>query len=126
MRVAEADRAAGADAGGRGATGALLVAGPTLTLPNAGKFAFNFNPSTLISLGDAGAVYPTFHVTDVWGVLDVKHGVLVPTDFSRATVAAPGVATGQHLEGPGWTLDLARGWHVAPAARAGSFTVVKD
>jgi hypothetical protein len=125
IRIAETDRARKADAE-KARYRALLVDGPILTLPSAGHFAFNFNPSTLISLGDAGAVYPTFHVRDSWGVLDVKEGVLVPSDFSGATVVAPSDTTGSHLEGPGWTLDLAPGWHVVPAAKAGSYMVKKE
>jgi hypothetical protein len=125
IRVAETDRARKADAE-KARYRALLVDGPTLLAPSAGHFAFSFNPSTLISLGDAGAVYPTFHVRDAWGVLDVKEGVLVPSDFNGATVAAPSDTTGSHLQGPGWTLDLAPGWHVVPAAKAGSFTVKRE
>ncbi len=125
LLVAETDRAKMADAE-KARYRALLVNGPTLTLPSAGHFAFNFNPSTLISLGDAGAVYPTFHVTDAWGVLDVKEGVLVPSDFSGATVVAPADNSGSHLAGPGWTLDLAPGWRVVPAAKPGSFTLKKE
>jgi hypothetical protein len=104
---------------------ARLVEGPTLLLPGGRKFAFSFNPSTLISLGDANTVYPTFHATAEWGTLDVTDGVLVPTDFSRATVAAPMETQGPHLEGPGWKLDLAAGWSVVPGTRAGSYTVTK-
>ena len=65
-------------------------------------------------------------MSDAWGTLDVKEGVLVPTDFSRATVAVPAAITGSHLEGPGWTLDLAPGWHLVPAEKSGSFTVKKE
>jgi hypothetical protein len=95
-------------------------------LPGGRKFAFSFNPSTLVSLGEANTVYPTFHATAEWGTLEVTDGVLVPTDFSRATVAAPKETNGPHLEGPGWTLELATGWSVVPGARAGSYTVAKQ
>jgi hypothetical protein len=125
LRISETDRAAKADAE-KVRWRALLVDGPTLTLPKAGRFAFSFNPSTLVSLGDAGTVYPTFHVDSGWGTLEVKAGVLVPTDFSRATVAAPSNNKGPHIEGPGWTLDLAKGWSIAPASKAGDYTVRKD
>ena len=123
LRVAEADRAAKAEAE-KARYRAALVDGPTLALPG-GHFRFSFNPSTLVSLGDAGTVYPTFHLVADWGTLDVKDGVLVPTDFSRATVAAPKGTTGPHLEGTGWTLDLAPGWSVVPGDRPGSYTVKK-
>ena len=124
IKMTEADRAAKA-AAEKAHYRALLVDGPTLTLASAGHFAFTFNPSTLVGLGDAGSVYPTFHVTDAWGTLDVKGGVLVPSDFSGATVAAPANPTGSHIEGPGWTLDLAPGWKLVPGAKAGSYVVQK-
>ena len=124
IRVAEADRAEKAKAT-KARYRARLIEGPTLLLPGGKKFAFSFNPSTLISLGDADTVYPTFHATAEWGTLDVTDGVLVPTDFSRATLSAPKTTQGSHLEGPGWTLELASGWIVVPAARAGSYTLEK-
>ncbi|MEO7026296.1 MAG: hypothetical protein ABI056_01950, partial [Caulobacteraceae bacterium] len=105
---------------------ALLIDGPTLLLSKAGKFAFSFNPSTLVSLEDAGTVYPTFHVVSDWGTLDVKTGALVPTDFTRVTVAAPKDTRGPRIEGPGWTLDLAPGWSIVPAPKPRSYTVRRD
>lgn len=124
LRLSEADRAAKAEAE-KARWRALLVDGPTLILPAAGEFSFSFNPSTLISLGEAGTVYPTFHVVSGWGALDVKEGALVPTDFSRVTVAAPKDPGGPHIEGPGWTLDLAPGWSLVPGAKPGSYAVRK-
>ena len=124
IRIAEAERAQKAEAA-KARYRARLIEGPTLLLPGGRKFAFSFNPSTLVSLGDANTVYPTFHATAEWGTLDVTDGVLVPTDFSRATVVAPKDTQGPHLEGPGWTLELAAGWSVVPGAKAGSYTVAK-
>jgi hypothetical protein len=124
IRIAEAERAQKAEVA-KARYRARLVEGPTLLLPGGRKFAFSFNPSTLVSLGDANTVYPTFHATAEWGTLDVTDGVLVPTDFSRATVAAPKDTQGPHLEGPGWTLELAAGWSVVPGAKAGSYTIAK-
>jgi hypothetical protein len=125
IRIAEAERAQKAEAA-KARYRARLVDGPTLLLPGGKKFAFSFNPSTLVSLGDANTVYPTFHATADWGTLDVTDGVLVPTDFSRATVTAPKETQGLHLEGPGWTLELTAGWSVVPGARIGSYTVKKQ
>jgi hypothetical protein len=124
IRIAEAERAR-KTAATKARYRARLIEGPTLLLPGGKKFAFSFNPSALVSLGDANTVYPTFHATAEWGTLDVTDGVLVPTDFSRATVAAPKDTKGPHLEGPGWTLDLAAGWSVVPGTRSGSYTVAK-
>jgi hypothetical protein len=124
IRIAEAERAQKAEAA-KARYRARLIEGPTLLLPGGRKFAFSFNPSTLVSLGDANTVYPTFHANAEWGTLDVTDGVLIPTDFSRATVAAPKDTQGPHLEGPGWTLELSAGWSVVPGARDGSYTVAK-
>ena len=124
IRIAEAERAQKAEAA-KARYRARLVEGPTLLLPGGHQFAFSFNPSALVSLGDANTVYPTFHATAEWGTLDVTDGVLVPTDFSRATVAAPKDTQGPDLEGPGWTLELKAGWSVVPLPRAGSYTVEK-
>jgi hypothetical protein len=90
-------------------------------VPQLGQF--NFNPSTLISLDSAGTVYPTFHAISGWGTLDVKGGVLVPRDRSGATLAAPKDTNGPHLEGPGWTIDLASGWSVVPGPKPGSYVL---
>jgi hypothetical protein len=124
IRVAEAERAQKEEAS-KARYRARLIEGPTLVMPGGRQFAFSFNPSTLVSLGDGNTVYPTFHATGEWGTLDVTDGVLVPTDFSRATVAAPKDISGPHLEGPGWTLDLAAGWSVVPGAKAGTYTVTQ-
>jgi hypothetical protein len=122
VRIAETERAKKAEAA-KARYRARLVDGPTLFLPGGKKFAFSFNPSALVSLGDASTVYPTFHATAQWGILDVTDGVLVPTDFGSATVAAPATAEGPHLAGPGWTLDLAPGWRIVAGAKAGSYIV---
>ena len=118
IRVMEEDRATRGEAE-KARYRALLVTGPTLTTPQPGNFSFN--PSTLVSLGDGFSVYPTFHAVAKWGTLDVKDGVRIPTDFSSTTLAAPTKTTGPHLEGPGWTIDLAPGWSVVPGATPGSF-----
>lgn len=118
IRIVEMDRAVKTEAE-KVRYRALLVTGPTLTTPEPGNFSFN--PSTLISLGDGSTVYPTFHAVAKWGTLDVKDGVRVPPDFNNATVAAPRYMKGPHLEGSGWTIDLASGWYVVPGAKAGNF-----
>jgi len=125
IRVAENDRAAKAEAT-KARYRKLLVDGPTLTLPASGSLQLTFNPSSVVSLEGIGAVYPTFHASSTWGTLDVIDGALLPTDFSRVTVAAPKTTTGTHLEGPGWTLDLTPGWRIVPSPKPGSFTVQKD
>jgi hypothetical protein len=125
IRIVERERAQRAEAM-KARYRARLVEGPTLFLPGGKKFAFSFNPSALVSLSDATTVYPTFHATAEWGTLDVTDGVLVPTDFSGARVAAPDITTGPHVEGPGWTLELAPGWKLQPGSKAGSYIAKRE
>jgi hypothetical protein len=125
IRIAEEGRAQKTEAA-KARYRSRLVTGPRLLLPGGKKFAFSFNPSALVSLGDTNTVYPTFHATAEWGTLDVTDGVLVPTDFSSATVAAPGSTQGAHLEGPGWTLELTPGFKVIPGARSGDYIVKRE
>jgi hypothetical protein len=104
----------------------LLADGPTLTLPNAGKFNYSFDPNGLVPLEGLGTVYPTFEVTDAWGALSVQQGALLASDFNSVRIAAPANVGGSHLTGPGWKLDVAAGWHVVPGDKAGSFVLRKE
>lgn len=123
IQIAEAYRASRAEAE-KARYRALLIDGPKLLLPRLGQFSFN--PSSLISLGDAGTVYPTFHAVAEWGTLDVKDGILVGAGFKSATLPAPKDIKGSHLEGPGWTMDLAAGWSAVPGSKQGDYLIRKQ
>lgn len=102
---------------------AQLVSGPVLQLPLK-HMKVQFNPSNLLPLGDAGTVYPTMHVSDDWGTIDVDDGALLTSDWSRLSVAVqPGGLQGNPLRGKGWTLQLAPGWQAVPGARDSDWTV---
>jgi hypothetical protein len=125
LRISETERAAAADTE-KARYHALLVDGATLTLPNAGKFNYGFDPSGLVPLVGFGTVYPTMQVSDAWGTLDVQEGALLASDFKSVRVAAPSDTTGTHIKGPGWTLTLSPGWHIDPSTQTGSFTLGRD
>lgn len=126
LRLAEAGRAAEAEAV-KAAFRAKLVDGPVLMLPNLGThFRVSFDPRELVPLGDAGTVYPTITVSDEWGSLVAKEGLLMSPDWQKVFVTAPADPKGSHLTGPGWTLDLAPGWKLVPGAKPGSFTAGKE
>ncbi len=125
LRIAETERAARTEAV-KARYRKLLVDGPTLVLPNAGTFNISFNTNELVSLDDAGPVYPTAHITDAWGTLEVSDGAIVPLNFSGVTVAAPKDSNADPLTGPGWTLKLVPGWKLVPGSRPGSFSVQKS
>jgi hypothetical protein len=125
LRISETERAALADAE-KAHYCSLLVDGPTLTIPNAGKFNYGYDPNTLVPLSDVGTVYPTMQVTDVWGTLAVQEGALLAPDMKSVKVAAPAATDGGHVTGPGWTLDLTPGWLIAKGDKPGSFVLRKD
>jgi hypothetical protein len=104
----------------------LLVDGPTLTVSDAGKFNYTFDPNEVVTLPGFGLVFPTSQVSDAWGTLDVQQGALLASDRHSLRIAAPASIAGPHVTGPGWTLDLAAGWRVVPAEKAGSFTLQKQ
>jgi hypothetical protein len=105
----------------------LLVDGPTLTAPDAGKFLYTFDPNAVVALPGFGMVFPASTISDQWGTLDIEEGgVLLASDYHSARVAAPTNIDGSHVKGPGWTLDLAAGWRIVPGDKAGSFVLKKE
>lgn len=125
LEASEKERSAIAEAG-RARYISLLVSGPTLTLPNAGKFSYGFNPNELVPLGTAGTVYPSMQASDEWGALEVEDGALLSGDFKKLTIAAPTSVEGSPIKGPGWTLKLSAGWTIMPNAhKPGSYVLEK-
>jgi hypothetical protein len=105
---------------------AQLVTGPVLRLPLK-HMKVQFNPTNLMPLGASGTVYPTLHVIDDWGSIEVDGGALLAGDWSLLTVAAPAAeAHAGKLHGKGWTMQLAPGWQLLPGARKGDRTVAPD
>jgi hypothetical protein len=104
---------------------ATLVDGPVLLLPLAQLHAsYQFNPQTLQPLGAAGIVYPSMKLSADWGSIEVAQGALLDKAMTVAAVSAAGVSLA-HPQGPGWTLALKPGWHLAAGARPGDFVVTQ-
>ena len=101
---------------------ASLVDGPVLRLP-LHHANYEFNPQTLQPLGNFGTVYPTLHLSDDWGLLQVDNdGALLDTKMKTAVVSARG-ATLSKPNGGGWRLTLNRGWGLKPGSRTGDLIV---
>jgi hypothetical protein len=103
-----------------------LVDGPVLVLPlHMHDMQVQFDPRTLLPLGDAGTVYPTLRASDRWGSIQTDAGALMASGWNRLTVSAPGSADVRdgNLAGDGWTLHLAPGWQLAPGSRPGDYVV---
>jgi hypothetical protein len=108
---------------------ARLVDGPTVAFPVGTRFGYSFDPNGVTLLADVGTSYQTAHVTDEWGVLTVTSGgVLMVREgpgIVRVVVPAPPGAASPPVSGEGWRLELAPGWVVRPASRAGSWEVAR-
>ncbi|MBV9302475.1 MAG: hypothetical protein JOY53_10210 [Acidobacteriaceae bacterium] len=102
-----------------------FVDGPTLDFPSAPEMNRSFNPHTLVPFPPYGTFYPTGTFTANWGELDVESGgVLVAPDNRSLRLPAPSDIKARPVRGPGWTLQLAPGWAIQRAERAGSYVVI--
>ena len=103
---------------------ASLVDGHVLRLP-LNHANYGFNPQTLQALEGYGVVYPTLHLSDEWGVLQVDTGgALMDKRVTVAVVPLNGNDP-SHITGNGWHLTLKQGWVVEPGSRDGDFQVIK-
>jgi hypothetical protein len=103
---------------------ARLADGPVVRLPLSHS-SYEFNPQTLQPLGDLGTVYPTMHLHDAWGVLEVDGGAgaLLDREMTLARVSASGFDPSK-LTGDGWRLTLNKGWTLRPGPRKGDLVVM--
>jgi len=103
-----------------------FASGPLLELPLR-EMKLGFDPSQVEALDSLGSVYGKLRLSDRWGVLECDgSGGLVTSDWSTVVVPAPAATDGRRLTGPGWVLDLAPSWRIAPGRRRGDWTVVQE
>jgi hypothetical protein len=100
-----------------------LVSGHVLRLPLVQK-NYTFDPNAVVPLPGAGTVYLGCKFIDDWGILTVEKAALADTAFE--SVSVPAQASMTETKGDGWSLELAPGWKLAPGARQGDITVVKN
>ena len=75
----------------------------------------------------AGTVFfRNFTRSAQWGRLNANNGVLRSADGTTLSVPVTRPLEGTILQGDGWSITLNAGWVVRPAARAGSFTIVRE
>jgi hypothetical protein len=102
-----------------------FVDGPVLTMPAGGSGTSDTTGS--VGIPGAGTVYfRNFTLSARWGRLNANGGVLRAADGSTLSVPVTGPLEGTTLQGDGWSVTLNAGWVVQPAARAGSFTIVRQ
>lgn len=102
-----------------------FVDGPVLTMPAAGSGAFDTRGS--IGIPGVGTVlFNEFTLSARWGRLHASNGVLRSADGTTLSVPVTVPLAGTTLQGDGWTATLNAGWVVRPAARPGSFAIVRE
>lgn len=85
-----------------------------------------FNPYGILSINSKNAIYITYELNDVWGVLTVADGAYLQDTGvgSRVSVSPPTNITDTNVSGEGWALQLKSGWQLK---KQGSiFTVVSE
>jgi hypothetical protein len=102
-----------------------FVDGPVLTIPAGGSGTSDTTGS--VGIPGAGTVlFGHFTLSAQWGRLNANAGVLRAADGATLSVPVMGLLEGTTLQGDGWSVTLNAGWVVQPAARPGSFTIVRE
>jgi hypothetical protein len=100
-----------------------LIDGPVLVVDLNAVSSGGFDPGKVFPFAEKQTVYTVRELIAEWGVLTVDGGAILEDDGAgRGHLSLSGVS--QDLtEGEGWTLELAEGWKIFPAERAGDFVV---
>ena len=102
-----------------------FVDGPVLTMPGTGSGTSNTIGS--VGIAEVGTVFfGNFTLSAQWGRLNANNGVLRAVGGATVSVPITGPLEGTTLQGDGWSATLNSGWVVRPAARPGSFTIVRE
>jgi len=102
-----------------------FVDGPVLTMPARGSGTSDSTGA--VGIPGAGTVFfRNFTLSAQWGRLNADGGVLRSADGATLSVPVTGPLEGTTLQGDGWSATLNSGWVVRPAARPGSFTIVRE
>jgi hypothetical protein len=102
-----------------------FVDGPVLTMPAEGSGTSDTTGS--VGIPGAGTVFfRNFTLSAQWGRLNANGGVLRAADGATLSLPVTGQLEGATLQGDGWSATLNSGWVVRPAARPGSFTIVRE
>ena len=99
--------------------------GPVLMMPAAGSGASDTTGS--VGIPGAGTVlFRNFTRSGQWGRLTATRGVLRAADGAMLSVPITEPLEGNTLKGDGWSVTVNSGWVVRPAARPGSFVIVRE
>ena len=102
-----------------------FVDGPVLTMPAGGSGTSDTRGS--VGIPGVGTVFFNhFTLSARWGRLSADSGVLRAADGRTLSVPITRPLEGTTPQGDGWRVTLNPGWVVRPAARPGSFSIVRE
>jgi hypothetical protein len=102
-----------------------FVDGPVLTMPAGGSGTSDTRGSVGIP-GVGTVLFNNFTLSARWGRLNADSGVLRAADGTTLSIPITVPLEGTTLRGDGWSATLNDGWVVRPAARPGSFIIVRE
>ena len=99
--------------------------GPVLTMPAGGSGTSDTRGSVGI-VGVGTVLFNHFSLSAPWGRFSADSGVLRSAEGKTLSVPVTGPLQGTTVQGAGWHATLNPGWVVRPAARPGSFAIVRE
>jgi hypothetical protein len=85
----------------------------------------SFDTRNIMPLEDKGTIYPYIKVIDNWGILTVKNGALMSSNWDKITVTPPLKIKDKTITGDGWTLELNEGYKVIKEENNGNYILKK-
>lgn len=99
-----------------------FVEGPVVVVPR-GRNA-SHRTRGVVSLPEAGTIYPDYRVTGEWGSLEAEQ-VLVSPDQRILPLPGPADVEDEMITGDGWSVCLEPGWKAEKGPRPGDLRVVR-
>jgi hypothetical protein len=85
----------------------------------------SFDPRNIMPIEDKGTIYPNIRVTDNWGILTVRNGAFMSSDWGKISVTVPIKIDEKNIIGDGWTLELKDGYAVTKDESSGNYQLTK-
>lgn len=84
-----------------------------------------FNPGNIMPIEDKGTVYPNMRISDNWGILTVKNGALIGSNWDKVSLTIPLKNENKNVIGDGWTLELKDGYSITKDELTGNYKLTK-
>jgi hypothetical protein len=102
----------------------ILIEQPHLVI-KLEKMNISFDPRNIVPIEGYGTVYPSMRISDVWGILTVKGGALLGSNWDRVNISEPSMNGKDTISGNGWVLVLNNAYIVEKNFSDGNYTIRK-